>query len=130
MNSSMADRVAGNRLLQARNAAAVGFMVPDTLVTQNVDEARAFLEKYRMAITKAMSFGRLRAGPLETVAYTSVVKKDSDLSGLKVCPALFQEYIEKKREWRVTVVGRSEEHTSELQSIMRSSYAVFCLKKK
>src|SRR3546814_1492195 len=29
-------------------------------------------------------------------------------------------------EW----VGRSEEHTSELQSLMRSSYAVFCLKKK
>src|SRR3546814_9290907 len=29
-------------------------------------------------------------------------------------------------EW----VGRSEEHTSELQSLMRISYAVFCLKKK
>src|SRR3546814_5181853 len=28
------------------------------------------------------------------------------------------------REWR------SEEHTSELQSLMRNSYAVFCLKKK
>src|SRR3546814_8646634 len=27
-------------------------------------------------------------------------------------------------------VWRSEEHTSELQSLMRSSYAVFCLKKK
>src|SRR3546814_1044698 len=27
-------------------------------------------------------------------------------------------------------VRRSEEHTSELQSLMRSSYAVFCLKKK
>src|SRR3546814_9927959 len=27
-------------------------------------------------------------------------------------------------------VGRSEEHTSELQSTMRLSYAVFCLKKK
>src|SRR3546814_6603533 len=27
-------------------------------------------------------------------------------------------------------IGRSEEHTSELQSLMRSSYAVFCLKKK
>src|SRR3546814_3131006 len=27
-------------------------------------------------------------------------------------------------------LGRSEEHTSELQSLMRSSYAVFCLKKK
>src|SRR3546814_9041042 len=28
------------------------------------------------------------------------------------------------------LVGRSEEHTSELQSLMRHSYAVFCLKKK
>src|SRR3546814_6513389 len=29
-----------------------------------------------------------------------------------------------------TVLDRSEEHTSELQSLMRISYAVFCLKKK
>src|SRR3546814_6498671 len=29
-----------------------------------------------------------------------------------------------------TWVARSEEHTSELQSLMRISYAVFCLKKK
>src|SRR3546814_5067178 len=43
--------------------------------------------------------------------------------------------------WRMTALtpcfrseagaaGRSEEHTSELQSLMRKSYAVFCLKKK
>src|SRR3546814_9261065 len=31
---------------------------------------------------------------------------------------------------RHDVVDRSEEHTSELQSLMRISYAVFCLKKK
>src|SRR3546814_1281463 len=30
----------------------------------------------------------------------------------------------------VFLSGRSEEHTSELQSLMRISYAVFCLKKK
>src|SRR3546814_9713325 len=36
------------------------------------------------------------------------------------------------REVRVIVpsASRSEEHTSELQSLMRISYAVFCLKKK
>src|SRR3546814_2088578 len=28
------------------------------------------------------------------------------------------------------ILVRSEEHTSELQSLMRNSYAVFCLKKK
>src|SRR3546814_1334502 len=31
---------------------------------------------------------------------------------------------------RILVLGRSEEHTSELRSLMRISYAVFCLKKK
>src|SRR3546814_8889993 len=31
---------------------------------------------------------------------------------------------------RIAVVDRSEEHTSELQSPMRISYAVFCLKKQ
>src|SRR3546814_2616469 len=30
----------------------------------------------------------------------------------------------------IGLTGRSEEHTSELQSLMRISYAVFCLKKK
>src|SRR3546814_2353650 len=30
----------------------------------------------------------------------------------------------------ISGAGRSEEHTSELQSLMRISYAVFCLKKK
>src|SRR3546814_10695899 len=32
--------------------------------------------------------------------------------------------------WYVSMSSRSEEHTSELQSLMRISYAVFCLKKK
>src|SRR3546814_3428686 len=33
-------------------------------------------------------------------------------------------------EMNAAVPARSEEHTSELQSLMRISYAVFCLKKK
>src|SRR3546814_7902051 len=35
-----------------------------------------------------------------------------------------------KKETEITGPIRSEEHTSELQSLMRISYAVFCLKKK
>src|SRR3546814_2141258 len=38
-----------------------------------------------------------------------------------------------KGSWKLALCGyleRSEEHTSELQSLMRISYAVFCLKKK
>src|SRR3546814_3839627 len=38
--------------------------------------------------------------------------------------------IERLQPASVTDLLRSEEHTSELQSLMRTSYAVFCLKKK
>src|SRR3546814_18629787 len=37
---------------------------------------------------------------------------------------------ERRRQGTVGNLRRSEEHTSELQSLMRISYAVFCLKKK
>src|SRR3546814_2349935 len=40
---------------------------------------------------------------------------------------LFAPYLRLRRE---TIILRSEEHTSELQSLVRNSYAVFCLKKK
>src|SRR3546814_2796781 len=45
------------------------------------------------------------------------LRDESDKSGMRMV-------IELRRE------RRSEEHTSELQSLMRISYAVFCLKKK
>src|SRR3546814_3753957 len=37
---------------------------------------------------------------------------------------------EERKDVRGVAAPRSEEHTSELQSLMRISYAVFCLKKK
>src|SRR3546814_9992853 len=46
-------------------------------------------------------------------------------------PLVFRSEIEKLMEGRRRIeLFRSEEHTSELQSLMRISYAVFCLKKK
>src|SRR3546814_9027748 len=53
--------------------------------------------------------GRLIAGASGAINVTVDVKPDYDSDDMKV---------------------RSEEHTSELQSLMRISYAVFCLKKK
>src|SRR3546814_10602610 len=43
---------------------------------------------------------------------------------------LLQEFRPAARRAPAAVRRRSEEHTSELQSLMRNSYAVFCLKKK
>src|SRR3546814_3455110 len=60
------------------------------------------------------------------------------MSGRALGPVLAQEMGKDRRAyhltadytWGWTQEERSEEHTSELQSLMRISYAVFCLKKK
>src|SRR3546814_4020497 len=45
-------------------------------------------------------------------------------------PELSDEVLGETRAWINAGLERSEEHTSELQSLMRISYAAFCLKKK
>src|SRR3546814_6763411 len=48
---------------------------------------------------------------------------------MAVAPGLFADLYPRRAHRRRRESRRSEEHTSELQSLMRSSYAVFCLKK-
>src|SRR3546814_4665681 len=48
----------------------------------------------------------------------------------RVCPVLVADDPRHRRFQVLASARRSEEHTSELQSLMRISYAVFCLKKK
>src|SRR3546814_10177643 len=77
--------------------------------------------------------------------YTTLVRSDVPERGgnrhleIARCYAAKRQLIYRARFGRDDAVGgshhdwddvRSEEHTSELQSLMRSSYAVFCLKKK
>src|SRR3546814_6206532 len=42
----------------------------------------------------------------------------------------WREKVQGASAYHAVTAGRSEEHTSELQSLIRLSYAVFCLKKK
>src|SRR3546814_2047924 len=59
---------------------------------------------------------RLADGSKETIRPRWVIGADGVRSRVRECLGIAYE-------------GRSEEHTSELQSLMRISYAVFCLKK-
>src|SRR3546814_10593744 len=60
--------------------------------------------------------------------------REQSLSFLEFNYMILQAYdfleLSRRAACRLQMGGRSEEHTSELQSLMRISYAVFCLKKK
>src|SRR3546814_8930512 len=65
---------------------------------------------------------RFREGPV----FTNLLLADE----INRTPPKTQAALLEAMEERQVTVERSEEHTSELQSLMRISYAVFCLKKK
>src|SRR3546814_5722623 len=71
----------------------------------------------------------LRREARQCFAYRRLTQRELFLQGrdIKSC-ARFKATTDQLRAQEV--IGRSEEHTSELQSLMRISYAVFCLKKK
>src|SRR3546814_9235794 len=81
---------------------------------------------------QAFAWGRIAAVDPQRVREAAAL--DAPPSGV-IAPTLDDEQVsptpQQAFERRVRFLGeRSEEHTSELQSLMRISYAVFCLKKK
>src|SRR3546814_3722853 len=80
------------------------------------------------------------AGELEAARGGSVLVLQADLAEFDRLPELVAQtvgrfgrldaLVNNASGFGPTPLGRSEEHTSELQSLMRISYAVFCLKKK
>src|SRR3546814_3209779 len=121
------------------------------VVVTTTPRANAVMRRVKAAPGVAATFGKTRENPwlpddfviamLESYGGTRLGRQELDGEMLEdVEGALWtRRAIERCRvepaaaakPVRVVIgVDRSEEHTSELQSLMRNSYAVFCLKKK
>src|SRR3546814_4996202 len=74
--------------------------------------------------TSAKYIDSIRKAGLEPTATHDLSRLETILSTGSPLVAEAFDYVYEK------IKNRSEEHTSELQSLMRISYAVFCLKKK
>src|SRR3546814_4647013 len=72
-----------------------------------------------------------QGGTTPSIAAMSLGTANMRIRGLGTYRGLFADWRGHPGQARdLSVTTRSEEHTSELQSLMRNSYAVFCLKKK
>src|SRR3546814_963987 len=90
--------------------------VADAVAEQDIGHER--LERERSAHHHVAHFAQLAPAAIELVGLGHIEAGPcADLPAVVV-------------EQRGVRKGRSEEHTSELQSLMRISYAVFCLQKK
>src|SRR3546814_3452995 len=84
---------------------------------------------FRSQFYQALHAGRIACCSLATFAeHTGLDLTDQDGSLKEDLPPITR-FLNRMLALRIGL-QRSEEHTSELQSLMRISYAVFCLKKK
>src|SRR3546814_2703854 len=83
-------------------------------------------------LLQVLDDGRLTDGQGRTVDFrNTVIVMTSNLGSQMIQELDGDGSAESYTQMKAAVMGvRSEEHTSELQSLMRISYAVFCLKKK
>lgn len=102
---------ASRKLHQLTIASKLGFITPDTLVTQDPQDLRDFFYQHGgQIIAKPMSTGYVeRPGEeSDTLIYTNRVHESQldDLADLANCPTFFQQFIQKKSDVRITVVDR------------------------
>ena len=102
INDPGRDEVAHRKLLQLRVAQEVGLEIPSTLVTNDLAEARSFVDAhgYRDVICKAFSATEQQWRETRLVGEEELAA----LENVRYAPVIFQEYVE-RHDLRVTVVG-------------------------
>src|SRR3546814_6116225 len=92
-------------------------------------ECRSFVKAAEKLSLSAPAVSMQMARLSEAMGADLFDKEGRGVQPTKIATALVP-YAERLTETLREAVHRSEEHTSELQSLMRISYAVFCLKKQ
>lgn len=113
MSHPVALRAAGWKCEQLVRARRMGFAVPASMIGNRADEVRPFIAKGADgAIFKTLSTPTLAAEHVQTEdriangLHTTLVQVDDpELDSIAALPGLFQHYIEKAHEIRVTVVA-------------------------
>ncbi len=101
-------RRAENKLIQLKIASDIGFNIPKTIITNIPGSFDNFYQNNDNTINKPIKSGRLETNKHLKLIYTNIISADdAKYSNLiKYSPSLFQEYIEKEVDLRITIIGR------------------------
>ena len=94
---------------QLKIANALGLNVPRTLISNSPEDVERFQAECGQIIAKPLFSGDIPWGNKRKVVFTTPLSHDSDLAkeSIQLAPTIFQEYVCKEIELRVTVVGRT-----------------------
>ena len=91
VNDPGADRTASRKIVQLETARRAGFVIPETLITNDPDEARSFVESRSGSVV----YKRTGTGRAEFAETRIITKADfGRLAGIRSAPTTFQDYVE------------------------------------
>lgn len=102
--------IANSKLLPLAVARKCGFAISPTLASHDPSRIRAFVEEYGLRNVIFKPFGPMSWRDEHGAAYatpTTFLREDilEDDAAIRICPGIFQKFIPKEREFRVTVMG-------------------------
>lgn len=108
VNHPLSYEVAKNKLYQLKIARGVGFSVPNTCITNNPAALPRLVSQQGKVLYKPVSSSIIDGG--KEAIYANLIEEETlppqtVIDGLSVSPSIFQSYIEKQYELRITVVG-------------------------
>lgn len=102
MNHPTADETALRKVAQHRIAHQLGLRIPETLVTNGPDEARAFIERHAATGVIRKAFRNIPQAPRETLKIGP--SEMAMINSVRFAPVILQEYIPVALDIRATVV--------------------------
>ncbi len=102
MNPPTADEMALRKVYQLRKARRMGLSIPETLVTNRPEEARAFIEHFGVGNVIRKAFRNIPQAPRETARVGEA--ELAMLDAVRFAPVIFQAFVPAKLDLRVTVV--------------------------
>jgi glutathione synthase/RimK-type ligase-like ATP-grasp enzyme len=102
MNPPLADEVSQRKIRQLQVARSVGLSIPDTLVTNRPEEARAFIERHGPGRVVRKAFRNISQAPRQTLIVGP--EELACLDSVRYTPVIFQEFVPARLDLRVTIV--------------------------
>ncbi len=102
MNPPTADEISQRKIRQLQVAREIGLSIPDTLVTNEPDTARAFVETHGVGNVVRKAFRNIVQAPRETYRL-----READLGlfdSVRYTPVIFQKFVPAELDLRVTIV--------------------------
>jgi hypothetical protein len=105
VNDPGADRMASRKIVQLQTAQRAGFSIPETLITNDPDEARSFVESRSGAVV----YKRTGTGRADFAETRVITRADfGRLGGIRSAPTTFQDYVDAECDLRVVWVDGVE----------------------